>query len=398
MKSAAKVGRPAEIDAAGDPDGPLVLRCDFPADVDGREIAEAIGSRDLSQVFVFASPEADFPSLVSELTGGLAGVPVVACTTAGELTRAGYAEGRVQVVGLAAGQFAARHILIEDLTRLDAGALWDRVIQARLALAADAPDLPHGFAMLVIDGLSRREDDVVAALAPALGPLPLFGGSAADGRSFARTAIAFDGVAMAEAAVLTLIASRAPVRVFSIDNLSPGDTRMVVTAADPERRLVTELNGAPAAPEYARLTGVDVDALDPRVFAAHPVAVRVGGQHHVRAIQRVGPDGSLVFFSAIDAGMVLSVAETAPMAAHLDRALSNLSGTGPAPEAILACDCILRRIEAESTQATEAVSEVLRRHNVTGFSTYGEQIGPIHVNQTMTGVAIFPPDDREDDL
>jgi len=38
---------------------------------------------------------------------------------------------------------------------------------------------------------------------------------------------------------------------------------------------------------------------------------------------------------------------------------------------------------------------VLRRHNVRGFSTYGEQLGALHVNHTMTGVAFYPPDDAE---
>jgi hypothetical protein len=27
-----------------------------------------------------------------------------------------------------------------------------------------------------------------------------------------------------------------------------------------------------------------------------------------------------------------------------------------------------------------------------GFSTYGEQVNSMHVNQTMTGVALYPPD------
>ena len=38
---------------------------------------------------------------------------------------------------------------------------------------------------------------------------------------------------------------------------------------------------------------------------------------------------------------------------------------------------------------TRDVSSILAKHNVTGFSTYGEQIGPLHVNHTMTGVAIY---------
>jgi hypothetical protein len=31
---------------------------------------------------------------------------------------------------------------------------------------------------------------------------------------------------------------------------------------------------------------------------------------------------------------------------------------------------------------------------VVGFSTYGEQLNSMHVNQTMTGVAIYPPKGR----
>jgi hypothetical protein len=37
------------------------------------------------------------------------------------------------------------------------------------------------------------------------------------------------------------------------------------------------------------------------------------------------------------------------------------------------------------------MSRILSRHNVVGFSTYGEQFNSMHVSQTLTGVAIYPP-------
>jgi hypothetical protein len=40
------------------------------------------------------------------------------------------------------------------------------------------------------------------------------------------------------------------------------------------------------------------------------------------------------------------------------------------------------------------VSKVMSDHDVVGFSTYGEQLGGMHVNQTMTGVAFYPPTDE----
>jgi len=110
----------------------------------------------------------------------------------------------------------------------------------------------------------------------------------------------------------------------------------------------------------------------------------------VRAIQRMEPNGDLIFFSAIDAGLVLTLAEPQDMVAHLNRELTRLAAHGT-PDTILACDCILRRIEAQENQSYGQISDTLRRHNVIGFSTYGEQIGSMHVNQTITGVAIYPP-------
>ena len=182
-------------------------------------------------------------------------------------------------------------------------------------------------------------------------------------------------------------------RVFSLDHLVPTEERMVVTAADPGQRLVKTINAEPAAREYARIVGKDPDQLDQFTFASHPVAVRISGAHHVRAIRRVTPDGELVFFSAIDEGMVLSVANRLDLARHLDDTLTGMARDRP-PAAIIACDCMLRRIEAEQTQLTHRVSDILSRHQVTGFSTYGEQIGPLHVNHTMTGVALYPPRPR----
>ena len=38
------------------------------------------------------------------------------------------------------------------------------------------------------------------------------------------------------------------------------------------------------------------------------------------------------------------------------------------------------------------LSALLQQHRVLGFSTYGEQLNSMHVNQTMTGVAIYPPE------
>jgi hypothetical protein len=51
-------------------------------------------------------------------------------------------------------------------------------------------------------------------------------------------------------------------------------------------------------------------------------------------------------------------------------------------------ECILRRLDAEQHQFAREMSELYRNNRVVGFHTYGEQYGSMHVNQTLTGVAI----------
>jgi hypothetical protein len=353
-------------------------------------LAAALGPGPFAAVFLFVSPAADLPALARDLPGAFPGAAVTGCTTAGEISAQGYGEGGIVAFALPAADFAAETLLIPDLGRIETQEIAGRLIRARAGLSRARPGWEHEFAFLLVDGLSLREDELAAALAAGLGPVPLFGGSAGDGTRFAETWVLHGGLMLRNAAVVTLVRTACRVRVFTLDHLVPTERRMVVTEADPARRLVRRINAEPAAQEYARLLGKDPGQLTPFTFAAHPVVVRIGGRHHVRAIRRVADNGDLIFFSAIDEGLVLTLAEPLDMVDHLDRALAGLSAGG-APVAILACDCILRRLEAQEKQMYGAVSRLLRSHRVVGFSTYGEQLNAMHVNQTMTGVAIYPP-------
>jgi hypothetical protein len=362
--------------------------CDEPDAV--ARLCLALGDVDFDLVLLFVSPDADFPAVVAEAQAWLAEAHVVACTTAGEIC-GGYSEASIVALGFPAGAFRSRPILVPDVSAIDGPRLVEEMIVARHDLICAEPEWDQEFDFLVVDGLSTKEDELTHHLAAGLGGVPLFGGSAGDGTTFRATFVSVGGAAYRNAAVLTLVRTRCPIRVFKTDHLRPTPVKMVVTEADPGRRTVREINAEPAAREYARILGKDPDALSTATFAAHPVLVRMGEQHHVRAIQRVTADGELVFFCAIDEGLVLTLAEPEDMVAHLTRELGLLAGERR-PDVILACDCILRRKEAEERQLVGAISHTLAAHKVVGFSTYGEQVGSMHVNQTLTGVAIYAPE------
>lgn len=348
-------------------------------------------------VILFVSSDADCAPLIKSAKERFAPAQVVGCTTAGEISQAGYASGEIVAVAFPRAHFAARIILIPDLDLYDPQTVIEQMIRNRHDMMREEPDWGSEFTFLLIDGLSTREDELTSDLAVGLGPVPLFGGSAGDGVDFGQTFLLHDGQAHSNAAVLMQLRTNCPIKVFKTDHLIPTETRMVVTGANPEKRTVHEINAEPAAREYARMLGKDPEQLNTFTFAAHPVVVRIGGQHHVRSIQRVADNGDLVFFSAIDEGLVLTLAEPQNMVTHLEQEIAALSVGGP-PDMILACDCLLRRMEAQQKQMTRPISEILAKNRVVGFSTYGEQLNSMHVNQTLTGVAIYPPPPKASDV
>ncbi len=206
--------------------------------------------------------------------------------------------------------------------------------------------------------------------------------------TFTRTVVVHGREVRTSAAVLTLVHTLRPFLVFKTQHFVPGAEKLVVTAADAGTRTVHEINGEPAADEYARAVGVPVESLGPPVFADYPVVVKAGGDGFVRALARVNPDASLTFMCAIEEGIVLTVARGVDLVANLETAMDDVRRRVGEPSLILGCDCILRRLEIERRALTPAIDKILLRLPFLGFSTYGEQLNAVHVNQTLTGVAI----------
>jgi hypothetical protein len=340
-------------------------------------------------VVFYCAPSYDREALGEALRRRFGAVPMIGCTTAGEIAPSGYLDGSLTGVAIRAPRL---HLAIGRLDRLSEFEFrHGHELVSNLMRQLGKQQTPAGnntFGFLLIDGLSMREEAVVSALHQQLGTVQLFGGSAGDGLNFGRTHVFHDGRFHTDAAVFALVQPGAPFEVFRTQHFVPSNRKMVVTKADPSRRIVTEINGDSAGREFARMVGLTFDKLTPMIFAAHPVVVRVGGQHYVRSIQKVNEDESLTFFCAIDEGVVLTVAQGVDMVQNLEELFAGLHSRLGEPELVLGCDCILRNLEMGQRELKERVGQIMAANNVIGFSTYGEQINAMHVNQTFTGVAI----------
>jgi hypothetical protein len=370
---------------------------------DAREAAEeffaGVAQPGMSLVIFFCSGSYDREALAAEMARRFAGVQVIGCTTAGEIGPAGCLDGSLTGVSFSAGACTAVTRSIEGLRHFEIG---DGLAVARDLLAeldgvAPARADRHRFAFLLVDGLSTREELLAYSVQEALGEIPVVGGSAGDGLSFASTHVYSDGRFLSDGAVLALISTPLHVKTFKTQHFVPTEERLVVTEADPSRRVVKEINGLPAAEEYARLLGVRAGDLAPVHFAASPVVVLIDGANYVRSIQKANPDGSLTFYCAIERGVVLREATGMDLVTNLEQALERVRAEVGQPELVLACDCILRKLEIAETGLGAAVNDILRQHNAVGFNTYGEQFCGVHINQTLTGVALGPGPTEADD-
>lgn len=350
-----------------------------------------LGPGPFALVLIFAASSADLPTILRRARDVFPRTEIAGCTTSGEICESGYTDGHLVAIGFPVTGFAAETVLIDPVDAVESRVVVAQLQRARQNLQRRRGDFTNELAILLVDGLSGREEQLIASLAGGLGPVPTVGGSAGDNRLLRRTHVFTDGQIHSRAAVLCLLRAHSPVRTFSFDGTRPSRTQMVVTSADPAKRAILRINDEPAAQEYARLLGRPIDSLGPEIFATRPVLVRAGARHHVRAIQHVGPGDSLIFFGAVAEGMVLTLSEETSLSAHLEGAMQDLRRDG-SPQMVLGFDCIFRRIAAESLQQVGDVSRILAENRVAGFSTYGEQIGTMHVNQTFTGVAFYQPD------
>lgn len=347
------------------------------------EILAQIHTEDLDVVFLFCSPLYDLETVGKELKRSFP-CPVIACSSSGQIGPRGFQRGGMTAISFGGGYLRVVPHLIHPLRTHQ-----DQALKIAAAFRASDPEpASHAFGFLVIDGLSKMEERVASSLYQALENMPIIGGSAGDDLRFEQTQVYYDGHFMADAAVLAACRASGPVVPFMIKHFVPSDINLVITDSDSENRIIREFNGGLAAEVYAEAIGLQVEQLGPSVFSRHPLLLGIGGDHYVRSIARMNPDLSLTLDRAIETGLVVTIGKGLDSLRALNQAFAGVLEDVPGPLAILACDCILRRLEFENLGIDQEVGDFMVQHQVFGFSTYGEQINGLHVNQTLTGIAL----------
>jgi hypothetical protein len=343
---------------------------------------EAVTGTDAKLVVVYASSDYDLVELLAGVRDITGTVPLIGCSTDGEFGAGEISTDGVTVAVLGGPGFTVSATVAHDASprRREAG-------QQVAATVADV-QAPHRVLMLLCDGLTRDQQDIVRGAYSVVGAeVQLVGGCAADLNKYERTYQFYGdkhGVQiLSDAVVGAAIGSVAPIGVGIAHGWRKTGDAAVVTGSDGGELI--ELDGKPALEWYLEQLGTSPDILaDPQAFHAlafnHPLGMSRRTGEDIRVIHSGDPDkGSLLSLADIPQGAVVWIMEAseedlieAVGLAHTD-AMSALSG---APTCgLFAFDCGARYalLGAEGAEREVAVLDKLADGvPVAGFYTYGE--------------------------
>jgi hypothetical protein len=345
-----------------------------------RAADEALVHDDGKLLVAFCSQSHDLPAVVQQIRARSGGVPLVGCTTAGEIATSGPREASVVVAALGGDGF-----VIE--TAVATGASNDlRAAGAHVARCLPSPeDHPYRALLLLTDGLAGDQQEIIRGAYGVLGAaVPLVGGCAGDDLEMVRTLQFYDDQVLTDSVVAAGIASDAAIGIGVRHGWQRVGEPMLVTRSEGNR--VYALDDRPALDVYLEQSG----AVGPersnagafiRLAMTHPLGLsRHTGEEQVRYIGGADfadrslsciaevPQGGLVWIMGGDAESVLRATDAAcgdSLAALEDQP----------PLGMFAFDCIGRRgvLGDEGIQAeVERLAANACGAPVAGFYTYGE--------------------------
>jgi hypothetical protein len=346
----------------------------------GSEAASAaIRGADARLLIVFASPAQDLAAMIHGVRSVAPTVPLIGCTTAGEIATEGPSDNGVVVTALGGSGFSVATHAARNASRdlRGAGA-------AAATCAEHQREGEHQVLLLLTDGLAGDQQEVVRGAYSVVGAsVPLVGGCAGDDLAMRKTFQFFDGELIEDSVVAAAITSDAPLGIGVQHGWTRVGAPFLVTASNGTR--VLALDDRPALDVYLeRLDAPSEARTDPAAFTrfalTHPFGLNRRSGEEVRFIAEANfedrsivciaevPQGGLAWIMKGDAGSVLDATTAA-----CSQAIDGLVGRPPL--GFLAFDCIARRGVLGNEGIREEVSQIssyAQGAPVAGFYTYGE--------------------------
>jgi len=350
------------------------------------ELAEKLRGDQLRLAVVFADWRIDPATLARSLQQALP-APVVGCTTLGVITAVRGEAPTAAAVGLYGDWVKVGIGTATDLPKAALVRSRDAVHGAAAALGTTAAKLDSArhVAFTLVDGSCGHEEAFCIASAATAPQIRMVGGSAATehGSNHRRAYVWANGEALADAGVVVLLDSRLPFEAVTSSHLVATQMKTVVTSA--QGRTINELDGRPAAERLRELVGQLGDESRP---SGYSFARFIDGMPYVRSMTHI--EGARVHLAcAVEVGHVLRLMRPGDLVGQTARDLAAARDRLGGELAVLfAFSCIGRHWDAAARGLEEPLADAYAAYPTIGFQSFGEQIGMLLVNHTLTALAI----------
>jgi hypothetical protein len=346
-----------------------------------RAADQALVHSDAALLVVFCSQIPDLPVVLHQIRTRSGGVPLIGCSTAGEIAASGPGDATVLVAAFGGGGFSIQTALARDASR-DL-----RAAGAHAASCFSAVDSrTHRVLLLLTDGLAGNQQEIIRGAYGVLGAgVPFVGGCAGeDDLTMTRTLQLYNDEVLTDAVVSAGICSDAPFGIGVRHGWRKLGEPMLVTHSRGNK--VYTLDDKQALDVY--LERLAVPSSSPlsqeelaRLALSHPLGlsrgdgeeqIRVisGGDFTERSLRCIAevPQGGLAWIMEGDAESVLEATDAA-----CQDSLFRLGDHRPL--GMLAFDCIARRGVLGDQGIQVEIDRVAANAGgapVAGFYTYGE--------------------------
>jgi hypothetical protein len=327
-------------------------------------------------------------------------VPIVGCSTHGEIAPGGPADGTVLVTAIGGPGIEVATAVARDVTGNQ------RAAGAAIAqCVTETPGRPHRVLLMLTDGKIREQETILRGAYGVLGAsVPFVGGAAGDGWRMATTLVIGHGEVMTDAVVGVAIASEAPLAVAFGHGWQKTGEPMIVTSSSQGR--VYTLDDRPAMDTYLDRLGAPPEAYtDAQAFMQFALARPLGVQRRSSVEARnlsTGIDlegrsvggagaidhGCLTWAMTGDEDSILAATDTV-----FETVMADLGGREPVGMLAFSCAALRAVLGDEGIQReNDRMAKWARDTPYAGFYTYGEiarirGIDGFH-NQTLAVLAI----------
>ena len=342
-------------------------------------------------ILFFASTVYNFELITKLFHDTYPNAEVVGLTTAGEISEAGFLDNSLSVIAWQSAQFRAKGVVMTDADKYPILSR-DALIQTAKAvgLHPEATNCAEeGFAFLFPNGLIMAEEKVLSIVHSIFAEegFPVFGGTAGDDCKFSRTMTSLNGRVYTNAAVVVFVKTSHPFYIHKENIFRSTGKSMKVTKVDLEQRIVKEINGRRASSEYARVLGVPENKLAD-YFMSNPLGRKINDTIWIASPFQVLPDGSIQFYCQLFPESIVEILEPEDATQMLRQSMETVVHKLGNVSGVVAINCILRKLQFQRQNTIGQLGKQLAGFpKLAGFSSYGEQMGNMQLNQTMLVLA-----------